>query len=85
MPFGSENFSASHTLSGKTDEQIDIEKLIKRIEYLESLHKCACPSQKEQAEMISGRWHCPLHGSTIIHFQSSITKMIDKSGGHFAE
>jgi len=59
-----------------------IQKLNKRIEYLESLHKCTCPTLKEQSKMTTGRWHCPLHGTTIIHFQSPITRMIDRIEGY---
>ena len=61
----------------------EIQKLNERIEILESLHKCSCPSSEEQSKMKNGEWHCPLHGTTRVVFQSSITKMIDKSGGHF--
>jgi len=63
----------------------DIQVLTKRIEYLESLHQCTCPSQEEQSKMKNASWHCPLHGRTEIIFQSHMTRMIDKSGGHIAK
>jgi len=59
-----------------------IQRLNKRIEYLESLHKCTCPTLEEQSKMTTGRWYCPLHGTGIIHFQSPITRMIDRIEGH---
>ena len=87
MPFGSKKPSrrgASFAATQMLKSHDDIQELAKRIRYLESLHKCICPSQEEQSKMKSASWYCPLHGRTEIIFQSRITKMIDKSGGHFA-
>jgi len=85
MLFESGNSSDNYwhnTINGLLD---DIQKLAKRIKYLESLYKCTCPTTEEQSKMVSGKWHCSLHGITIIHFQSPITRLIDRIEGHLAK